>query len=56
MMRNVARVVLNVIAGFFFYMVCLLGFIDGPSIGCKMGNHVWFHNSSGHFPVRWTLP
>ena len=37
MMRNVARVVLNVIAGFFFYMVCLLGFIDGPSIGAKWG-------------------
>ena len=42
MMRNVARVVLNVIAGFFFYMVCLLGFIDGPSIGAKWGNMFGF--------------
>lgn len=36
-MRSVLSVVLNVVAGFFFYMVSLLGFVHAPTAGAKWG-------------------
>ncbi len=36
-MRKVLSVVLEVVAGFFFYMVDVLGFIHAPSPGVKWG-------------------
>ena len=35
MIRNVLSIILNVIAGFFFYMVSLLGFISESSVNAK---------------------
>ncbi len=36
-MRNVFSIIFNAIAGFFFYMVSLLGFVNGPPIRIKWG-------------------
>lgn len=35
MIRQVSSIVLNAIAGFFFYIVAILGFINVPSYGVK---------------------
>jgi hypothetical protein len=36
-MRKVFSVLLKILAGFFFYAVCLLGFVNEPQTGIKLG-------------------
>jgi hypothetical protein len=41
-MRKASSVILKVIAGFFFYMVCLLAFVSEPRAGAKLGILIGF--------------
>jgi hypothetical protein len=36
-MRKVFSIICYVIAGFFFYMVCVMAFANAPSLGVKLG-------------------